>query len=78
MSAEFIYVDMTDNEVNALTQNHYLTKIDDIIAIGVSNPIDEFKDRLYVQPIVIEEIPTDAPIVSDESITSNLGSSPIT
>ena len=63
MSAEFIYVDMTEDEVDNLTQDHYLTKIDDIIAIGVSNPIDEFEDRLYEQPVsveVIEPTPTDS------------------
>lgn len=66
MSAEFIYVDMTEDEVNSLTQDHYLTKIDGIITIGVSNPIDEFKDRLYEQPIPIQVI---EPTLTDSSQT---------
>lgn len=59
ISAEYIYVDLTDDELNNLTQNHYFTKIDDIAAIGVSEPIEEFKDRLYEQPVkVVEPTPS--------------------
>lgn len=46
-SSQFIYTDVTSEEIAALTQDHYFTEVDGIKAIGVANEIEELNQKKY-------------------------------
>lgn len=53
-SSQFIYEDVTLEELTALTQDHYFTEVDGIKAVGAGVEIPELTNKQYAIPVVEE------------------------
>ena len=55
-SSQFIYENVTLEELTGMTQDHYFTEVDGIKAIGTGVEIPELAAKQYVIPVVEEVV----------------------
>lgn len=68
----FIYADLTDEELNLCTCNHYYTVIEGITAIGCDTEIEELVAKQYVIPVVETSTEESAEEIVEEPIIDTI------
>lgn len=55
ISTPFIYTDVTQDEIDAVTSNKFVTTANGVILLGVSSEIKSLENKLLVPAVVADE-----------------------